>query len=412
MGIISRYSLDESTEKLGTDNYANRHLSNTNVVSVTDTYGKCAYFDGTAKMTLAAGSVPTSMKYNNFRSYSCWFKGYGGIHSNGGSNSTVHRYAPRVTSSGIMLIDLKGPTVTGTTMIDLTKWHHYASVYDGVTVSLYLDGVLEKSRNISYLGTFSGAFGLGWDQTRSALYFTGFLSDYKSWSHVISADNIAKLYSKGPLNGFLASISATLYTHIGALSWTTTQGASTNTVSQLEDGGPEEIIISDTTELSFRSTEIKPGSSYVFNLYTDLDLVTPAATVSKTAPIISNSSVSDMASHIGNDFTILSEESYGSVKHLIRSIFSTGDNVTLSNGKNVFIEDSDNIVISPGNSYLTPFETTLSSGQEVTLTNSDGSGTNVVEYDENTDQILVGSKSYDANTSFVVGSYRIVVKKV
>jgi hypothetical protein len=415
MGVISRYRLDETTENLGNDSHGNKDLNNTDVVSVSDTYGLCGYFNGSSsKMTLPSGSVPTSMKYNNLRSYSCWFKGSGGaIHSNGGSGSTNHRYMAFVTGGGLLKLDLKGITVTGTTVLDPNTWYHYASVYNGSTLVIYLDGVLEASRNITYLNTFSGAFGLGWDQTRSTLYFTGFLSDYRSWSNAISASQVANIYSEGPLDAFTPTIEATLYPQVGALTWNTVHGASTNIISQIKDGGAEETIVSGTTDLSFTATGITPGSSYVFNLYTDLDLVTPAATSnSKTAPAISNSTISSMADYLENDFTILSEADYDTIEHLIRLIFSTGDTVTLSNGDNLFVEDSEEILILPGRSYLTPFETTASSGQEITLINADGSGTNLVEYNESTDQVVVGSTTYAENDSVILGHYRIVIKKV
>ena len=415
MGLVSRYRLDEAD--VGNDSQGSRNLTNTNAVSVSDTsVGQCTYFDGTANLTLNKNSVHSGMLYDNNRSYSCWFKGpgpSGAIHGNGGPRDTVHRYSARITGASTMMMDLKGgPSFSGYAVLSPDTWHHYASVYDNNTVSLYIDGVLDRSRNVTYLGTFSGHFGIGWDPTRSGVYFTGFLSDFRYYNHAITASNVASFYSAGPNGAFVPSISATLYSHIGSLTWTTAQGASTHTVSQVKDGASEEIIISDTPGLSFTPTGITPGSSYVFNLYTDLDLVTPIATVSTSAPIVSASSVSGMAAHLGNDFRSLSEEVFDSIEPLLRSVFSTGDKVTLSNGENVFIRDSETIEISPGNSFLTPFETTASSGQKVTLINADGSGTNVVEYDENTDQVLVGSTYYPANGSFVVGSYRIVVKKV
>lgn len=411
MGLISRYELNGTTANLGNDSQGSRDMTNTNAVSVVDTYGNCGYFDGSAKMSLNKNLVHANMKYANIRSYSCWFKGVGSIHSNGGADSSLHRYKAKVTGGGILSLDFQNATNIGTTVLDLTVWHHYASIYDGTTSKTYVDGNFEGASNRT-LNTVIGHFGIGWDETNSNQYFTGFLSDFRYFNTVLSDSNVLSVYSAGPNGAFIPSIASTLYTHVGALSWTTTLGASTHTVSQVKDGASEEVIVSDSAELSFTPTGITPGSSYVFNLYTDLDLVTPIASVSTSAPIVSSSSVAEMAAYLENDFSSLSEEAFDAIETLLFAIYSTGDKVTLPSGINIYIENADSIRVHPWNSYLTPFEQSEVSGQNVTVINADGSGTNVVEYDESTNEVLVGSTSYPVNASFVLGNYRVTIKEV
>ena len=408
MSLISHYRFDEATATLGEDSQGSRDMTNTGVVSATGTYGDCAYFDGSSYLNLGESSVHASMKDRESRSFSCWFNsaGGGGIHSNGIGNSNNRRYKARVSSTGTLVMDYRGSTINGsTTTVDGT-WHLYVSTFEESSNSgtLYLDGASEGTRGSLFLDTYDSDFSIGRDPDTGGSLYTGYLSDFRHFSGVLTSTQIANLYANGPLDAFLPSISATMYTHLADISWNPLSGATNYTVTQTENSGTEDTIVSETTGLSFTSKEINPGSSYEFKLYSDLDAVTAAVTTTESAPAISNSTVSALAVRVENDFTEISRTAFDEIDLTLVDVLSTGDEVTIHSGDAVFIEDSGTLEAT-GKNVLTPFLQDGGTGQQITITSSTGDS-DVLTYDETNNQITKDSTTYSVGDYFLLGGYK------
>ena len=87
-------------------------------------------------------------------------------------------------------------TATGTTNLGDNQWHHVAGTWDGATVRVYVDGVLDGSK--AFFGTLQSgqtnrAF-LGRSETSSPGYFDGLIDDVRFYDHALTAVEIATLF--------------------------------------------------------------------------------------------------------------------------------------------------------------------------------------------------------------------------
>ena len=415
MSLVSWYRLDEADATLGTDSIGSRDMTNVGVTSVTDTYGDAAYFDGSSHFNLASASVHSSIVGGSDRVFSCWLKAAssGAIHGNG-DDANHQRYRAIYNGAGRIVLDFDTSTNPGTISTSTDTWFHYVSTYEASTSlsKIYINGVEDVSVTRSSLNTATGAFSIGRDPTNSSISkYSGIMSDFRIYSGVLDATEINALYALGPLDGFVASISATMYTHLSDLTWTSVLNASLYTVSQTKDSGTEEIIVSGTTDLFFEATGLNPGSSYEYKLYTDLDLVTPTATVTETTPSVTTSEVGFLLTRLGNDLTQLSDVAFQEVDPELRNALFTGDVVKLNTGDFVFVEDSDTLQHTMGSDILTPFDATAGSGQSCTVTIQEGDST-VLTYDESTNEVISESTQYAVGDHFVLGSYKVRIVEI
>ena len=94
----------------------------------------------------------------------------------------------------------------------------------------------------------------------------------------------------------------------------------------------DDVVIADAiSETTFTSYNLTPGSSYEYNLFTDLDLVTPESTIIDTAPSVNTMSVNDLLTRLSNDLSILNSDSIDDIEFELRNILDTGDEVVLRN---------------------------------------------------------------------------------
>lgn len=81
-----------------------------------------------------------------------------------------------------------------TTTYSDSKWHHFAVTGDGTTTKLYIDGVF-RSNSKTYKGITGTILVLnGWD-TGTSYKVNGYMSDYRLYSTVLTADDIKELYN-------------------------------------------------------------------------------------------------------------------------------------------------------------------------------------------------------------------------
>ena len=203
-----------------------------------------------------------------------------------------------------------------------------------------------------------------------------------------------------------------MYTHLADLEWGgVVDGASTYTVTQTEDAGPETIILDAVTDSFIVITsDTLPGSSYVYSIYSDLDLVTPILTINETADLVTSITVQLLMTRISNDITVLTQTAISEISSLLREILTTGDVLSTNIGTVTFVENAA-VFPLPDSSFeriLTPFETGSGTGQTITITMPDAS-TEILTYDHGNDEVISSSTNYSIGKYFKSGEYKITV---
>ena len=407
------YKLSEDTVDLGTDSSANlTDMNNSGVVSINDaTYGPVADFSA-GTLTLPSANVPSALTGGSSRSYSFWVEsavsGDVKLVDIGTRVNVADDWNIIVFGTGIRVTFFNIPAVDSSpTVLVAGQWYHVVVTFEDVgnIIKIYIDGSEELSATKGVATSSTdlefGQFDAGFQDMR--------LLDMRIYDVAIDATEVSNLFGSGPEQAVTVSIEATMFTHLADLTWTSIGGATSYTITQTEDAGSEETIVSETTDLSFTSLNLNPGSSYVFNLYTDLDLVTPATSITESALAVDTTNVTALAVRLSNDFSILSESSYDEVDSQLRNFLMTGDEVTLSSGNAIFVEDSDTIVHSDTD-ILTPFESTAGSGQTITVTV--GGESAVLTYNESLNEVTYDGTAYGIGESFAVGTSKVTISEI
>ncbi len=416
MSLVLHYKLNESSSaSLGTDSVGSLDATNTGVTAFSDpTYGQVAYFDGSADLTLPAVSVPTALTGSSARTVSLWIRTLSFtdevITSVGNQSSAGARWRVQIKSPAQVSVAYYQVAGTQTTTAIGSGWRHFAIVYDGSNSKVYMDGVAEFDETRS-INTFNTDLGIGIDTTGAvSTQFNGYMIDYRVYDGDLGQSDITTLFGDGPELGF--TFQATMYSHLADLTWSSVSGASSYTVTQSEDSGPISTILDASTDLAVTSPTLA-GSSYTYNLYSDLDLVTPLATLSEIADTVTTVTVQSLLTRISNDLTIITETAIDDIDSVLRDVLSTGDVIEYQDGSATFVADSDTLALpSNGDSaVLTPFDVSAGSGQTATVTLPDASN-EVLTYDESTDEVVYSATNYAIGEHFKVGSFKVTVKEL
>ena len=214
-----------------------------------------------------------------------------------------------------------------------------------------------------------------------------------------------------PVANFTSPFTATMYTHLADITWPAVTGATTYTITQTENAGDPVIIADSIPDLAITSYNLNPGSSYEYNLYTELDLVTPEDTVTESTLAVDTTSVTDLMVRLDNDLTLMDESSIGDIELELRNVLSTGEIVALNTGNAVFVQQSDTIQVVTSKNVLTPFESSLTSGS-ITVTTEEGDSS-VITYDESLNQVTFdGSTVLDVGNYTIIGKYKVRVAEI
>jgi|GEM_PF-4910609 len=83
--------------------------------------------------------------------------------------------------------------------MDITKWHHYVSTYDGTVIKMYVDGVLKGTTN--YSGSINtsdtGSLYVGWDDGISGRYFDGTIDEITIYKRALLPEDVLEHYNAG-----------------------------------------------------------------------------------------------------------------------------------------------------------------------------------------------------------------------
>jgi regulation of enolase protein 1 (concanavalin A-like superfamily) len=170
-------------------------------------------------------------------------------------------------------------------------WHYLAWTYDGSTVRLYLDGVLNAVNSpntpLQTPPTVIGiGAGLASGPNLGADPFQGYIAAARIESGVLTANDIATNYALG----LLATATAVVPTGLSAvdgdgevtLTWNASGNASSYNVKRSTiSNGTYTVIATNITGLSFTNTGLENGTTYYFVV----SAVNPAGESGNTAPV-------------------------------------------------------------------------------------------------------------------------------
>lgn len=418
MSLVLRYKFNEPTASLTTDSSGNSYnLTNEGgVVSFDDaTLGNVAQFEPTGSTPNAyftRTTVPSELSGMSPWTFSFWINknGTGGYLFWYGDNAlwaSGGRITATVNNSNVRIGTNVGHDASVT--LPNNTWHHIAFTYDGSTNGrTYTNGVLAESYTMSQLNISATGLEIGAGNNGDPNFiFNGYMSDFRAYDDALSAAEVASLYSEGANP---PPMSVTMYTHIADFNWSSVTGATTYTLTSKKDAGSETTLI-ETSDLTYSLFNLSPGSSYQFSLYTDLDTVTPVDISTNSALSVDSTTVDSLVERMGNDLTLLNPVSISEISQFIPQVFSTGEVVNTILGESKFVENSGTITLSdPNDSILTAFDATAGSGQTASIVLPDQT-TVLVEFEETTGQITIGSTSYSAGEHLVLGGLKATVKE-
>lgn len=419
MSLILWYKLDDVTSSLGVDSSGfSLDMSNVGVVSSSDTtYGNVAYFDGNSYLDLASASVPSAVLGGESRTYSYWAKpDNDGIMHGNGTDSAHLRYRANLNASGFFKHDFNTSTSLGTIATTFGEWTHYVSTYEASTSlhEAYVNGVQCVSTTNANINTGSNSLSLGRDPSKLTITkYIGSMVDFRVYDNALDATTISGLVAAAPLDVNVETLDATMYTHLADISWPSVSGATTYTVTSSISGGSETTIVSETAELLCTSSNLTPASSYTFNLYTDLDTVTPTESITLSTPVVDSSTTSELAIRLSNDFSSLQEGALAELGIYFDDALVTGDVVTISTGEGLletsFIRLGEALSIKDVDNIFLPFNELSGSGQSSDVLLSDDSTTLSIVYDETVNSITVDGVTYFMGESFVLDGKKVTI---
>lgn len=145
---------------------------------------------GTPGQLVSTGTVTLGSNFT----YEAWIKDAGSPNFGGIVTTTggAGQWAQMAVLGGCLGVETYNGGVgmaIGTIPITDGQWHHVAAVFDGTTVSLYVDGVLDASGGANLFST-PLAIGIGRDQA-GTVFFKGEIADVKVWTESRTAVQVA-----------------------------------------------------------------------------------------------------------------------------------------------------------------------------------------------------------------------------
>jgi len=198
------------TDSSGYNNYGTLNYFGSPVPWVNDTpngTGYSLYFNGSSYVTVPS-SIDNLMTGNNI-TISTWVKASGSSFPATYSTILAQQYVPSASvrfalyglGTGIVagFFDGSWHTLNEVGSFPFGVWTLITTTYDGSTIKLYINGILNNSSSLNQplptAGTTYGwNIGKKWD---SPNYFSGYISEVRIYNEALTAANIYKLYALG-----------------------------------------------------------------------------------------------------------------------------------------------------------------------------------------------------------------------
>ena len=417
MSLLFWYRFDSS---LTTDSSGNGlELTNDSVILSTDPNNGDKYANintQNADLLLDSTEIPPTLLGNGAFTISVWIRAYvitGQTRAIYAIGSSSNKFRIEWTSDNKLQV-VTSNTRTGATAYTNSSFHHIVVVYNpddtSYTLRGYVDGSLQvfTNRTLSLPTNYPILIGDDYGSGNNGLYT--YVSDLRAYSIGLDANAVTTLYNGGRLFENFTSLSSVMYTHLADLSWIPLPSASYYTIGISADGGSEQIVESSTTDLTYTLYNVSPFVSYVFNIYTNGDLVTPVASSTGSTPSVSSVSVASLISRLSNDLSILPPSAILEINQYINGAIATGTILKLTdNDEFAFVENSGTIEHT-NLDILTPFDQGSGASQSITVT-VDGETENIV-YDEINNEIQTSGGVIDVGEYFVLGDYKVTVKDI
>lgn len=422
---VLRYSFD-SVSNLGTDLSVNGHdatVSNVTIVSDA-TYGDVADFDGSG--SIEPNTIPSALVGGAARTISIWVN----MDANG-NNGAVFSQSNAAGTGNLLriLIGRSGNEVRFenswnnqlyTQSLSNGVWYHLVLSFDGTVSSTYFQGSQLGSDNVP-LNTDTDIVGIG-ENFFAGFDFDGQMADFRIYDTGLSSTQINTLFTEGPQPGI--SLSLTLYSYAINLVWSTVSGASSYTIRMNKDGGGFFTIADGlgTTETTFTIFNLDDGSTYDFEIYSDLDPVTPfVSSTGNVTPAIDTTEGGRMLSLVTNDLSVLSSMNIEEIDDFLHGNLVTNDQLTARIAFNnavslsddiVYVADSGQITLSEDQSpILTPFILNGSASQSFDLVLSDAT-TSTVTYNEVTGTVTISGQEYNVGDRIILDGKTVKVSQL
>jgi len=98
--------------------------------------------------------------------------------------------------TGVDVVGTSSSTIDGVADVSDGQWHHVAGVYDGNHIYLYVDGVLDNSKDaVGLINTNTYSVLIGENAERNQRWWDGLVDDVRIYNNALSAAEIAVLAS-------------------------------------------------------------------------------------------------------------------------------------------------------------------------------------------------------------------------
>lgn len=410
---IIRYPM-ESLATLGTNAEGltyNATASNITIVN-DSTYGDVAYFSGNGTSRIDLDTIPTyALTGAAPRSVSFWLNfdqinGNQNIFTQGNSIGQGDFVQVKIgyNNNGVLVeYGNQGSNQNNIQTLAADSWYHFVWTYDGVDAPVYWNGSLTVSRSLT-LDTDADIVNIG-TVFNNGIGFEGKMKDFRIYDVALTSTEIGTMFSDGPSDSTI--LFASMSSHLAQLSWNSVDGASSYSIEHTEDSG-DVVTYDSIVDLETNVLNLKSGTIQSFSLYSDLDPLTPLATISDTTLTTDSTTVSSMATVIGNDFTLFDSDTIDEIEPYIRDAFTTGDEIksrVVFNGKveeydTLFVSDGGSIQISNNSSVLTPFVDSIV-GQSINL-ELDNTTLQSVSFDEISGTVTIDGTTYNPGDRFII----------
>ncbi len=197
-GLVGYYPFNgNANDESGNGNHG---VENGNVTLTTDRFGKVdsAYlFDGSFDYINIGSS--TDFDFTNNFSVGVWLKS-----TTLNTLNTLVRKGQYSWSLEIRTIenaqfgaDGISAVALGLTSLADDRWHHVIGTYDGSTISVYVDGVLDDSKSTSGNSVVNGTeVWIGGNSQDDNRWFTGTMDDVRLYNRALSMEEVVALYAE------------------------------------------------------------------------------------------------------------------------------------------------------------------------------------------------------------------------
>ncbi len=202
-GLVAEYHFDEGSGNIATDSSGNGNNGLIHGASWVDgKFGKALVFNGVSDyVTTNINGFPSG---SNPRTLAAWIKtsastqmtivGYGN-----NTSSQMFNILTLSNTGKIIVSNWGGLTALSDTAINDGAWHFVAATYDGTTVRIYIDGILEVTDSSLTFNTINAFSKIGVRIDGTTEFYNGIIDEVRIYNRALSADEVLANYQAGQI---------------------------------------------------------------------------------------------------------------------------------------------------------------------------------------------------------------------